>query len=255
MAAGARTPVATYPAIRMALSRLNDRHSGLIDPDRAQQSAQGVGTGTPTGERLEGNIGYLALPQAVGSAPGYAETAQRLIRELDQPPVCGWVVDLRQNTGGNMWHMLSGVGPILGEGEVGGFDDGRGQRTTWSYRDGASYNHHTAAVRVSDPYRPAHPDRPVAVLTGPRTGSSGEAVVLSFRGRPQTRSFGEPTAGVPTANAGRQLSDGAVLNLTVSRMADRTGRAYETKLEPDERVPSGALEAAHAWLRAQPGCA
>jgi hypothetical protein len=53
-------------------------------------------------------------------------------------------------------------------------------------------------------------------LTGPVTASSGEAIVVAFRGRPQTRSFGEPTDGVPTANDTFPLSDGALLVLTVA---------------------------------------
>ncbi|MFI8817948.1 hypothetical protein ACIGWV_41730, partial [Streptomyces sp. NPDC055082] len=29
---------------------------------------------------------------------------------------CGWVVDLRHNSGGDMWGPLASVGPILGNG-------------------------------------------------------------------------------------------------------------------------------------------
>lgn len=261
IAAGARVPSDTYGAIRAALFRLGDRHSRLIEPAQVQQSSQGVGSGTPNGRRLEANIGYLTLPRAIGSAPGYAETAQRLIREVDSEQTCGWVVDLRGNSGGNMWPMLAGVGPILGEGNAGAFVNGRGGVSDWSYRDGASFAGRMVVERVSNPYTLLRPAPAVAVLTSGQTASSGEAITVAFRGRPATRSFGAGTAGVPTANAAHRMSDGATIQLTVSRMADRNGRAYDSSIVPDEQVdpyqtlPDAALQAALAWLNTQPSCA
>src|SRR5690348_5042975 len=40
---------------------------------------------------------------------------QRIIGDLDRYHPDGWVVDLRGNVGGNMWPMLAGIGPLLGE--------------------------------------------------------------------------------------------------------------------------------------------
>jgi C-terminal processing protease CtpA/Prc len=99
----------------------------------------------------------------------------------------------------------------------------------------------------------------VAVLTGPRTASSGEAVTISFIGRPRTRSFGLPTAGLSTANATMTLPDGAMILLTTAVEADRTGKRYGEKLAPDEVLPAAAsgatddpqLDRAVAWLKSQ----
>ena len=49
----------------------------------------------------------------------YAAKVQNVIAELALKNPRGWIVDLRGNGGGNMWAMLAGVGPILGEGEPG----------------------------------------------------------------------------------------------------------------------------------------
>ena len=97
---------------------------------------------------------------------------------------------------------------------------------------------------------------PVAVLFGPRTGSSGEASVLAWRGRPQTRSFGQPTAGVSTGNVVQTLADGSRLLLTTTVMRDRNDRGDGLKIEPDQRIEGDAatLAAAEAWLLAQPAC-
>jgi serine/threonine protein phosphatase PrpC len=48
--------------------------------------------------------------------------------------------------------------------------------------------------------------------------SSGEAVVISFRGRPNARSFGTPTYGASTAHQGFTLSDGGTLVLVADGM-------------------------------------
>ena len=97
---------------------------------------------------------------------------------------------------------------------------------------------------------------PVAVLTSGRTGSSGDAMVVAFRGRANSRSFGAPTFGVPTANAGHRLADGTVLQLTGALFVDRNGRGDGTSLVPDEPVRELGVgdrtrQAAIEWLRQQ----
>jgi C-terminal processing protease CtpA/Prc len=103
----------------------------------------------------------------------------------------------------------------------------------------------------------------VAVLTGPRTGSSGEAVTISFKGRARTRSFGSPTAGLSTANATYALPDGSMIVLTTAIEADRTGKTYGQKVDPDEVIAgpnSSAAEsdstaaAAVRWLKQESRC-
>jgi C-terminal processing protease CtpA/Prc len=98
----------------------------------------------------------------------------------------------------------------------------------------------------------------VAVLIDRSTGSSGDAIAVAFRGRPNTRFFGEHTQRDSTANQTFTLSDGASLWLTVSVQADRTGRQYLDGLAPDEVFPATThvtqpandpvLQAALDWL-------
>jgi C-terminal processing protease CtpA/Prc len=98
---------------------------------------------------------------------------------------------------------------------------------------------------------------PVAALQGPRTASSGEATLLSFVGRENTRRFGEPSMGLSTANGAYKLGDGATLVLTTALMADRGGQVYGGRIPPEEAVKGEkeTEEAALRWLEAQPGCA
>jgi hypothetical protein len=88
----------------------------------------------------------------------------------------------------------------------------------------------------------------------------GEAIAVAFRGRSGTRSFGQSTGGLSTANQHYPLSDGAWLLLTVSTFADRTGQVYGQSIAPDQvgNRPQGAedlaLQAAIDWLLKQPAC-
>ena len=97
--------------------------------------------GVPLARRFEsgvdgvGAIGYIELPWD-GGWDDYATRTQRAIRAIDQPEACGWIVDVRRNIGGDFWTYLAGIGPILGEGDLGGFIFPSGAREGWSYRAG-----------------------------------------------------------------------------------------------------------------------
>jgi carboxyl-terminal processing protease len=160
-------------------------------------------------------------------------------------------VDLRGNGGGNMWPMIAGLGPVLGDGPAGVFVDPVGAQTEWGYERGSSTLDGTTQVAVSAPYRLRRQQPRVAVLSDNRIASSGEATLISFRGRPGARSFGTATCGLSTSNRGYALSDGAVLILTVAVMGDRHRNKYGDSIAPDEIIadPSQAVARAIAWLR------
>jgi carboxyl-terminal processing protease len=220
-----------------------------------------------SGRRLAGNIGYIAVPGLDGGSPlvpYYADIMQQTIADVDQTPTCGWVVDLQGNTGGDMWPMLAGIGPVLGEGRAGSFAP-PADSPAWQYRDGQALLGEMVLAQAPAPYHLRRPDPPVAVLTDRQTVSAGEGIAVAFRGRPEARSFGGATAGVPTGNDVVRLSDGAALVLTVVMDADRTGQTYDAPIAPD--VPTlnnfgdrgtdadPALRTAVAWLKQQPACA
>jgi len=209
-------------------------------------------------------IGGYAVMQGPAADQQMKERAQRwqaIIRDQDTGSRCGWIVDLRGNTGGNMWPMLLGAVPLLRTTpgaieDVGSFATAEGP-SRWQLTPSSVRLGKRVRVDLGAPgYQLKHPGAPVAVLIGPRSASSGEASVLAFRGRPQTRSFGQPTAGLSTANEMRPLVDGSALLLTTSVMQDRKGGGDGLKIEPDQRTDGDAVTAAaaQAWLLAQPAC-
>jgi C-terminal processing protease CtpA/Prc len=168
--------------------------------------------------RLERGFGYIDVPGVVGGGGSFDADAVAAIRAIDGSPMCGWVVDLRRNFGGNMWPMLHAVRPILGEGNP------------FTYRFGKGPGSQQPVYLLKQP-APA-----VAVLTSRLTVSSGEMVAIAFRGADRTRSFGEATGGLSTMNMSVPLVDGAILVLTVARPSDRSGREYDGPIPPDQAV-------------------
>ena len=256
-ASTAQTITDTHPAIRVALELLGDGHSSFRSATGTviavpTRNCRGSGATQPT---LPATVGYVKVGAFSGSgseATGFANFIQSNIIAADRDGLIGWIVDVRGNGGGNMWPMVAGVGPVLGEGVIGHFIDPTGVAINWEYRDGAAWAGGTVQQRVDSPYRLRRERPRVAVLTDNGIASSGEATVIAFRGRPDTRSFGEATCGLSTANQGFVMSDGAILALTVAVMADRTGTPYGDSVPPDEVVtgPGGqVVQRALAWLQ------
>ncbi|TGQ64000.1 peptidase, partial [Mesorhizobium sp. M8A.F.Ca.ET.207.01.1.1] len=90
---------------------------------------------------------------------------------------CGWIVDLRDNTGGNMWPMLLGVAPLLrvtpsADENVGTFAAADGP-SLWQLTSSSVRLGDRVRIDLGGPgYLLKHPGAPVAVLTAPRTASS-----------------------------------------------------------------------------------
>lgn len=255
-AGSARTIPDTYPAITTALRLLGDGHSSYRNPDGTflyvpNRTCQA--SGAPRPANVPASIGYVKVGAFSGTATqasAFASAITDSIRLNDRDNLVGWVVDLRGNGGGNMWPMIAGVGPVLGEGVLGWFVDPVGAEVFWEYRDGASRNGGVDAQRVDAPYTLKRPNPKVAVLVDNGVASSGEATFIAFIKRPNTRSFGVATCGLSTANRGITLSDGAILNLTGAVMADRTKAKYGDRVQPDEIVQGQAavVDRAIAWL-------
>lgn len=185
------------------------------------------------------------------------------------PSSCGYVVDVRGNTGGNIWPMLGGVSALLGDEVVQYGIDRDGQRAlVFHLRQGAALitreGKETEMLRVPG-WRalPGLDQRPVAVLTDDASASSGEGIAIAFHGRPHTRSFGQTTYGSATSNQNFELA-GVGLFVTTHEMADRQGTVFPRGVAPDVAAPTGpaatqgddpVLRAAQAWLASQASCA
>ena len=264
LAAGAVTAADVYWAVQYLIATLADGHSGLFSP-----SAWKTVNGSNPAARVEnrepqvrtyGRIGYVEMPGYLGNQPdllrSYAARVHGMLQATQSSVACGWIVDLRDNDGGNVFPMLAALKPFLGDEPLGANVGPDGPTEPRRAGRNVDVEPSTQLRRLENAW--------AAVLVGARTNSAGEGVTLAFRGRPRTRIFGQATAGRTTANTAITLPDGSGLALAVAVMADRTGRIYGGRIEPDELVATSdprttpetdsVLAAASAWLTRSSGC-
>lgn len=251
--------------IQQALFWLGDQHSQFMTAEEIEtwrgERNQLIQKSLFNAQILTGNIAYIHVPAfSTGSDNAlnhYAALLQEVIGELDAANPCGWIVDLRLNSGGNMWPMVAGIGPLLGEGTVGGNMQADGTFIPWRYTAGQAWWGEELLAQSTEPAVLLQDVFPgTAVLIDGSTASAGEAVAIAFHQRPNTRFFGHTTAGFTTANEPYLLSDGAVIFLSDSYMADRNGDTYEDGVMPDDDVElNDTFDASVSWLTSQPLCA
>ncbi|KQY96344.1 S41 family peptidase [Brevundimonas sp. Root1423] len=253
-----------------------DRHGGPLVVPRTQpglppitstfrgRSAESSDTGLPGGKSAR----IIVIPRMSGGGPAAdAYATQTVSMVLGAPEhTCGYVLDLRGNVGGNIWPMLAGLSPLLGEGPVGGTRDssGRKLRSGRVERGVATAGEAPLATASGWRHEPRLGEIPVAVLIDDGVASSGEGVAIAFIGRPGARTFGQKTRGLATSNSEFAMGDGVTLGITTAMMIDRAGRAYPEGITPDEVIAADAgsgqqvdpvVDAAKTWLAMQPTCA
>lgn len=238
-------------------------HEILLPSTPAKSANRGVGPG---------HIAWIevaAFKEDIGSTPGvkreqklgFAESLQNVIRAQDEEGACGWIVDLRNNSGGNMWPMLLGLAPLLSNEEgsattVGHFSTASGPQS-WEVQPNSVALMGRQILNLNGPgYRLRHQNKPVAVLLGRSTASSGEAVGLAFRGSSRFRSFGQRTAGYSTGNRPVPLADGSFLLLTETVMLDRKAQGSAGPIVPEVEFDDHkeAEASARSWLLSRASC-
>jgi hypothetical protein len=265
LAMGTVSPLEVGPAIQVLLAALADRHSLYQSAETYRQYQAGEASISPPvgGVAAAGVAALEVSPLMSASAPQmreYANGMHQLMRRLKPDASCGWIVDLREDTGGNVTAMVAALQPLLGPAPVLQFTRPVPAATQDSVVEGPfSAIDYLTDLDMEAPRDLAElEEEPVAVLLGPSTASAGEAVAMAFRGRPDTRFFGAPSAGLATANAYFGLPSGAAIGLTTSYMSDRAGERYEGSVPVDE--PTSGLTAAGTdstrwaavtWLRGE----
>lgn len=257
LAENATTIAGTYPAITRALELINTNHSLLtsasgrvITYPSIYRCEQDLVLDTPDAE----GIGYVRVDGFSSNDSqqerAFAQTIQDQIAEQDNAAITGWIVDLRNNTGGNMWPMVAGLGPLFDSTLLGHFVDADGQFSAWGYDNGRAYSRNQTLVRLEQPYTLLNPLPKIAVLSSKRVASSGEATLIAFKQQANVRFFGSDTCGLSTGNSGFTLSDGSILLLTTVITADREQNVYGKEVAVDQAsAPQNTLAEAVSWLQ------
>lgn len=288
-ASSAADTVDMLPLYRRLLTALGDSHSfvQVEQPLRERYTARYgaefdavAGSGRPAsrfiGRRepssdliiLDGTnhkIALVTVPKVFGGGARASAYANALYDGVvaAAPAACAYILDLRGNVGGNVWPMKLGLTALLGE----DYDqnDSYARVRNGAVTIVAEEDAGLELVRL-DRWRPLPhlQETPVAVLIDSATASSGEGVALAFKGRDQTRFFGQNTAGLASVNEGFELRDGVNLVVTVEMMTDRNGAVYPNGIAPDLFIGAGegsagdgedaVRDAAKLWLTGLPTC-
>lgn len=192
----------------------------------------------PRVEYLNDNIGYVYIPGFMSSNDSlglkFAQDVQNMIKSIDKIySINKFIIDLRENTGGNMYPMIAGLGPILGEDTLGYFLSNKQIYEPWFYSNGSVWVNRNTVFKINQPYQLKSNNIKIAVLIGNKTGSSGEITAISFIGKGNCKLFGESSSGYTTGNTIYPLFDGSYIGLATSLCCDRNKKKYSFKIQPD----------------------
>lgn len=149
--------------------------------------------------------------------------------------VKGWIIDLRFNSGGNVYPMLASLHYLLGDNIMyNGLDNDGNITNIHRLKDGGFYTGQILEVKVKTSVKP-NLKIPIALLIGKMTGSSGEDIAVAFKNRQKTTFIGEKTYGFLTGNDLVELPYNNKLALTVSYIADQNN-IYRKFITPDIKV-------------------
>ena len=209
---------------------------------------------------LEKNTGYLKITGIAPNADKQQEAAniRNAIRELHGKGIDKWIIDLRYNGGGNMNPMMAGIAPVLGNGFVGYLSNTTNDTLAkWTVRNGNFFWDSYMDIQMADEPVIETPGK-VAVLISRYTVSSGEFVATAFKGRRNTRFFGEETGGLTTNTNWVIIGNELIMSISSGVYCDRNGIMYSKNVPADEQVEfetgktpesDKAIQAAIVWLK------
>jgi len=204
-------------------------------------------------ELLPEQIGYVrivGLP--MGDNQKMASDIQKAVCKLIEEGAKKWIIDLRYNGGGNMFPMIEGITAIVGNGQVGGTKGVTdAESSSWRINNGDFY--YDAQTIALENTCAIDTNPKIAVLTSMYTASSGEALAVILKKRPNTRFFGTKTNGKITATDWKQIDDLTAMSISVSYYKDRENTVYDRYVDVDETIafdPKAARENDKGLLRA-----
>ena len=228
-----------HEKVREALTVAGGKHSFIREASSVQNDLS-ARWDDPEVSFPEEGIVMIKLPEFMGSRSDGVKYAESTLRQIPED-LEGAVIDLRGNTGGNMYPMIAAVSPFLPIGEQMSFKSRKGRTVVTSdlVRNVSGVKDFSFGTR----------DCPVAVLTDSLTASSGEAVMICFMGKRRYRSFGGPTAGYCSGNTLFRMRDGSSLVLTTGCDVSRNGDIFcDDPIQPDV-LTEEPLTDAIAWIK------
>lgn len=254
--AEAKTAKDTMNCFVNILAQLNDVHSYFIYRGNYFSHYKPVDSATHTRLRpllrqskeeterfttamLPGSIAYVRVPaiNAYGEEEvnRFAQMLYDSVAKYIGKKLKGFIVDLRLNSGGNIYPMLAGLGELLGNTVIGYETDREGNEVRkWEIKEGNFFSKDYQATDIKHTAHAALDKLPVAVITGPVTASSGSMTAIAFKQRPRTVFIGEPTAdGYSTSNGYFTYGNNLIFLFATNFVSDREKNMYKYSVPVD----------------------
>ncbi|KRL02402.1 S41 family peptidase [Liquorilactobacillus capillatus] len=191
------------------------------------------------------NFLYIHEPEFTGSIKQGNAYANKVNEALQKNRPSKIILDLRDNTGGDMGPMIGGISALIPNGKIFSFV-GKSGKVTPIRLFGSMINAGSSMVKVQRPQKLLH--RKIAVIINKGTASSGELTALSLQGLPNVKFFGSPTAGYTSVNQTYTLFDGRQINLTTSGIRTRNGNYFLNDKIIPQQYSTHPLKSAQDWL-------
>jgi len=243
-----------YNAIGYTIKLINDGHSVFVDAHSPNWlSIDTLNVPNVTYRIIENNIAYLKLSGFVANdslCKLYATNIRKALLELDQHNnITGWIIDLRENSGGKASTECLGISPLFENSLIGISSNNKNNfkeiTCTSNYfyfgdykMDSLIYDSHLM-----------NKNRKIAVLVSEKTVSAGELLALAFKFQNNTKVFGEKTKGKTSHLQLYKFKSNAILLLATENFCDRDKKIINGAILPDVECSSETcLNNAIKWI-------
>ncbi len=184
---------------------------------------------------------YIQIPsvQAWGEMTNqYAQNISDSICKLYSKNIDGFIIDLRLNGGGQLSSMLSGLNMLLGNSYLGGgITNTEIETNKFEIIDENFCINKIPMTSIKNKCSYSLYNKPIVLIIGPVTRSSGTIVAIAFKQRKNTFFIGEPTAnGYSTGNDYFYFSPTISMNLSTHFSHDRNKVIYKNSVSPDRLI-------------------
>lgn len=190
-------------------------------------------TQLPTCKALNDQTAVLRLPQTPSSEADEADYVQRALRCFDNKKIRHWIIDLRDNKGGNAAVQIAAMAPVLGAGIQFQYLNNARRYIPVRIAKGGVYNQDV--LRYKFRHQPGYLDGKLdfSVLIGANCSSACEALAIALKGKTHVRLIGEKTGAYATANEILKINDAYSMAITSGYMADKKGKLVYPDVLPD----------------------
>jgi C-terminal processing protease CtpA/Prc len=177
----------------------------------------------------------------------FSQNLHNKMREISEKMLKGFIIDLRDNPGGNMDPMILGLGFLVEKNPCAFFSFPDGTMHSWGYIDGKYYYNDEVLLKIPKPFI-LKKRLPVAILINEKTASSAEMLTVSLLYK-DVRLFGNTTKNRTTGNAVYKFEDKSKLVLSTCKLEGLNGKDFLCGINPDIRVSdSEAVEKSIQWI-------